>query len=212
MNVRVLGLVPRRELELLSGDGHLSHETAIADHEGHHALHIFPAGGGVVLTSARGGIGTSGPGAGRSTGGDRHDTGIRPELEGSGSKLIESPFIFEENNLAEGLAARLEADAELRHRDVAVPFATDVDTAFAMCAADDKGALAHRRKHRVGVAIAEEAGARAGILEHGYGFVIAARVVRRTGRYRDHRARRQNMLHQLHTPYRSHTSSPHENN
>jgi hypothetical protein len=72
--------------------------------------------------------------------------GLRAELEAAARELVAGALVLEEDDLAVGLAAELEADGDLRHGRVAHLAPVHVHAARAVRAADADAALADRRE------------------------------------------------------------------
>ena len=162
--------------EFLAGDGGSIHEAAFRDGEYGHAGLIVAVGGGIGRGTAglRGGsIGTN---AGGGAGGDGYGAGAGGELEFPGLEFFEVALGLEENDLAVGLAAGLKSDAQLGHGGVADQTVMDVDMTLAAGAADHQAAFAHGGEYGIGVAVFEEYGAFAGMLEKLDGIFVLAGV------------------------------------
>jgi len=162
--------------EFLAGDGGGVHKTAFGDGEHGHAGLIIAVGGGIRRRTAglRGGaIGTD---AGGRAGRDSYGAGAGGKFEFPGLELIEGVLILEENDLAIGLAAGLKADAQLGHGGVADQSVMYIDMALASGAADHEAAFADGGEYGIGVALVEEYGAFAGMLEQVNGVRVFAGV------------------------------------
>src|SRR5690606_24976142 len=92
-------------------------------------------------------------------------------------ELVERPFILEEDQQAVTLRARLPTEADLGHLGRAHLLALPEDAARAVSAADAEPGLADGREHGVAVALLEEGGAFAGLLEQLDGLGTLGRVV-----------------------------------
>ena len=83
---------------------------------------------------------------------------LRAELEVAARELVEGALVLEEDDLAVGLPAELQADGHLGHLHVADDLALLVDAAGAVGAADADAALADRGEDGVPVALLRRTG------------------------------------------------------
>src|SRR5262245_9452528 len=168
----LLLLVP----ELLPADRGLVPEPALDGGEHRHALLVAARGLRVLRARAR----TRARAARRGLcGGARRDRDrgrLRAECELAARELLVGALVLEEDDLAVGLAAELEAHCDLRHGRIAWVAAVLVHAARAVRAADADAALADRGEQRVAVAAGEVPRALAGVLEHGAGVVVLVRA------------------------------------
>src|SRR5208283_5347350 len=187
----------RRVGEFLSGNSCLIHQAALGNREHRHALLVVARGRRVLLAAARTRGRAAGAGACRGARGNGDRADVSAEGESAGGEFIERPLILEEDDLAVGLAARLQTDAQLRHRCVADVLALLVDLARAVGRADQESALADRRKNHIAVAGAEKCGACARILEQTDGVAVAVgqRRESRERQRRDQQAGRPDFIH-----------------
>jgi hypothetical protein len=104
----------------------------------------------------------------------------------AGTELAEGALILEEHDLAEGLTARLEADADLCERGVADMTPLHIDAPLAARAADPERALADGREYGIPMGFVEEGPALSRVLEklHRVGVVVGAGRRRRRGEAR----------------------------
>src|SRR5262249_18436331 len=137
-------LALRRVAELLSADRGLVHGAALDDSEDGHPLEVLAARPGVLLAAAGAGAGARGSGARVRPRGDGHGARVGAELEAAAREFIERPLVLEKDDLAVGLAAQLQPDAQLVHRGIADVLALFVDATLAVRRADRDAALADR--------------------------------------------------------------------
>ena len=83
----------------------------------------------------------------------------------AGAELAEGALILEEHDLAEGLPACLEADAELRERGVSDMASLHIDATRTARAADPERALTDGREYGISMGFVEESPALARVLE-----------------------------------------------
>src|SRR5262249_31937262 len=164
------------EAELLTRHGGLVHGTTLDDGEYRDALVVLAGGLGILHTAARTSVGTFGTGAGAGGPGNCQRIDVGSELEVALGEFIEGALILEEDDLAVGLAASLQADTQLRHRGVPDVGAVLIDMAVAVRATHDEAALADRGKHRVTVAVLKVRRALPGILEQSDGIGVLVRI------------------------------------
>src|SRR5690606_33135598 len=108
-----------------------------------------------------------------------HCGSIDAEFEISAGEFLERPLILEKDDLAERLAARLQADAELRDGGVAHVLAFSVDAALTVRAAYAKARFADGREDGIAVGGFEEFAAFAGFIENLDGLLVFVRRHRR---------------------------------
>jgi len=152
-------------MKLLTGDSGLVHESALGNGEHGHTFLINAASHGTIDIDTRSDAGPVGAGRSRCACSDCNSTHVGSEFVATRFKLIYGTLVLEEYDLAETLAARLEAETELAHAHVTDVPAVYVNPAFAERPADPNSTLANRGEYRVTVTNAEESCALIRILE-----------------------------------------------
>jgi len=151
--------------ELLPAHAGFVHQPALGEREDRHAVLVGAGHFGGVATDIPAGAGAAGRRLRRHACGHRHRGDLRTELEFTAGKLVECTLVLEEDDLAEGLAAQLRTDSDLRHRGISDIGPLFVHAALAVRTADDSPGFADGGKHRVAIGVAEERAALAGLAE-----------------------------------------------
>jgi copper homeostasis protein (lipoprotein) len=153
-------------IELLPADARLVHEPALGHRKRCHALVVLADSLGVVPSSTCASRRARRRGLGTGSGGNGDRGRFCAELEVAAREFLERTLILEEDDLAVGLASKLESDRDLRHGRVPDVLALFVYPTSSIGAANAHAALAYRREDCVPVRGAEEPAALAGLLEY----------------------------------------------